>query len=154
LDRCIVLPVRDIEGAIMSISRKSRLRVALVLGAISLLLPRIQSIALAGEADSQVCDVKADFALGIEDYAAATRLHREIVRKNPDNALAHYHLGFAEGMIGDRSAEIGEYQRARALGLRTWDLFLNLGLAQLETRDLEAASNSLRKAVLLGEEQL
>jgi len=74
-------------------------------------------------------------------------------RSSPaDNALAHYHLGFAQGMIGDKRAEVREYQRAAALGLRDWDLFLNLGLAQLENGDLDAATESLRKSVCLGEE--
>jgi Tfp pilus assembly protein PilF len=53
-------------------------------------------------------------------------------------------------MMGDRTAEISEYQRAAALGLRDWDLFLNLGLAQLESGDLDAATESLRRAVLFG----
>jgi Flp pilus assembly protein TadD len=74
------------------------------------------------------------------------------VRKHPDNALAHYHLGFAEGMVGNRTAELSEYQRAAALGLRNWDLFLNLGLAQLENGDLDEATDSLQRAVLLGED--
>jgi Flp pilus assembly protein TadD len=75
----------------------------------------------------------------------------KVVRKHPDNALAHYHLGFAQGMTGNRTAEVREYQRAAALGLRNWDLFLNLGLAQLENGDLDAATDNLRRAVLLGE---
>ena len=53
--------------------------------------------------------------------------------------------------MGNRMAEIREYQRAEALGLETWDLFLNLGLAQLENGDLDAATDSLRRAVVLGE---
>ena len=56
-----------------------------------------------------------------------------------------------KGMMGNKTAEIREYQRAEALGLRNWDLFLNLGLAQLENGDLDAATDSLRRAVLLGE---
>jgi Flp pilus assembly protein TadD len=107
--------------------------------------------AIAGRAEEQVCDVGADYTLGVEDYPEAIRLHREVVRKHPDNALAHYHLGFAQGMMGNKRAEIREYQRAEALGLRNWDLFLNLGLAQLENGDLDAATDSLRRAVLLGE---
>src|SRR6266478_4420592 len=59
-------------------------------------------------------------------------------------------LVLPKGMMGDRTAEIREYQRAAALGLRDWDLFLNLGLAQLESGDLDAATESLRRAVLLG----
>ena len=82
----------------------------------------------------------------------AIRLHAEVVRERPDNALAHYHLGIAEGMMSDEPAEIREYQRAEELaGLRNWDLFLNMGLAQLENGDLDAATDSLRRAVLLSE---
>src|SRR5260370_19386265 len=107
----------------------------------------------ASGAEAQVCDVNADYSLGVEDYADAIRIHREILRRNPGNALAHYHLGFAEGMIGNRTTEIDEYRRAEVLGLRKWDLFLNLGLAELEGGDLDTATNSLRMAALLTAEQ-
>ena len=112
----------------------------------------VARIASAGGAEQQVCDVRADYALGVEDYSQAIRLHEEVVRKHPDNALAHYHLGFAQGMVGNRTSEISEYQRAAALGLKNWDLFLNLGLAQLGNGDLDAATDSLRQAVFLGED--
>jgi Flp pilus assembly protein TadD len=108
--------------------------------------------AIAGGSEQQVCNVGADYSLGMEDYSEAIRRHVEVVRKHPDSALAHYHLGFALGMVGDRMAEVNEYQRAEALGLRSWDLFLNLGLAQLENGDLDDATDSLRDAVLLGED--
>src|SRR5271156_5999219 len=106
--------------------------------------------AIADGVEQQVCDVSADYSLGIEDYSEAIRRHVDVVRKHPDNALAHYHLGFALGMADDRMSEIREYQRAEELGLRSWDLFLNLGLAQLENGDLDAATESLRRAVVLG----
>jgi tetratricopeptide (TPR) repeat protein len=109
-------------------------------------------IACAGGTERQICDVGADYALGLEHYPDAIRLHADVVRKHPDDALAHYHLGFAEGIIGNKTAELSEYQRAAALGLRNWDLFLNLGLAQLENGDLDAATDSLQRAVLLGED--
>jgi tetratricopeptide (TPR) repeat protein len=115
---------------------------------LSLGIPRIAS---ASGGEQQICDVGADYALGVEDYPEAIRLHTDVVRKHPDNALAHYHLGFAEGVMGNRTAEIREYQRAAALGLRNWDLFLNLGLAQLENAELDTATDTLRQAVLLGE---
>ena len=111
----------------------------------------ISSIAKAGEGGLQVCDARADYALGVEDYPQAIRLHSAVVRHHADDALAHYHLGFAEGMVGNRTAEVTEYRRAESLGLRNWDLFLNLGLAQLENGDLNGATSSLRQAVLLGE---
>jgi Flp pilus assembly protein TadD len=105
----------------------------------------------AGVAEDQVCDVAADYSLGVEDYSEAIRRHVQVLSEHPDNALAHYHLGFALGMVGNEMAEIREYQRAEALGLTSWDLFLNLGLAQLENGDLDAATASLRRAVLFGE---
>jgi Flp pilus assembly protein TadD len=108
--------------------------------------------ALARPIEEQICNAGADYSLGIEDYAEAVRLHQEVLRQHPDNALAHYHLGFAEGMMGRRAAEIAEYQRAEALGLENWDLFLNLGLAQFEEGELDGAATSLRRAVLLGED--
>jgi tetratricopeptide (TPR) repeat protein len=120
--------------------------------AILLLSLSIACIASASGVEQQVCDVRADYSLGVEDYPEAIRLHSEVVRKHPDNALAHYHLGFAQGMMGNGTAEVGEYQRAAALGLRNWDLFLNLGLAELEDGDLDAAIDSLRQAVLRGQD--
>ncbi len=107
---------------------------------------------LVARVDEQICDVDGDYSLGVEDYPDAIRLHREVVRQSPRNALAHYHLGFALGMMGDRETEVREYQRAAALGLRTWDLFLNLGLAEADNGDLRAATDSLRRAVLLGKD--
>lgn len=108
------------------------------------------TMSFAAEAEQQVCDVRADYFLGVEDYSESIRLHVEVVRRHPDDALAHYHLGFALGMVGQTTGEIQEYLRAEALGLVTWDLFLNLGLAQIETDDLEGATNSLRRSTVLG----
>ena len=88
----------------------------------------------------QICDEKADFALGTEDYSTAIRLHENIVRNHPGDALAHYHLGFAYGMSGDHSAELREYLAARQLGLRNWDFLLNLGLLYL---DRDAPSDAI-----------
>jgi Flp pilus assembly protein TadD len=106
---------------------------------------------IAGVVEEQVCDVAADYSLGVEDYSEAIRRHIQVLSEHSDNAVAHYHLGFALGMMGNRSSEIREYERAEALGLTSWDLFLNLGLAQFENGELEAATESLRRAVLFGE---
>jgi hypothetical protein len=45
--------------------------------------------ATAAGGEQQVCDVRADYALGVEDYPQAIRLHTEVVREHPDDALAH-----------------------------------------------------------------
>jgi tetratricopeptide (TPR) repeat protein len=100
--------------------RSSLNRIAFA-SAILLVLLGIACNASADGSEQQVCDVGADYALGIENYPEAIRLHAEVVRKRPDDALAHYHLGFAEGMMGNRTDEVREYQRAAALGLRNWD---------------------------------
>jgi hypothetical protein len=52
------------------------------------------SIAVADDSE-EICDVRADFALGREDYTEAIRLHREVLVSHPEDGLAHYHLGFA-----------------------------------------------------------
>lgn len=110
----------------------------------------IRTTSFAADVEQQVCDVRADYFLGVENYSEAIRLHVEVVHRHPEDALAHYHLGFALGMVGQTKAEIREYLTAQALGLETWDLFLNLGLAQSENGDLEGAGNSLRRSTILG----
>ncbi|HTQ25956.1 MAG TPA: tetratricopeptide repeat protein [Candidatus Binataceae bacterium] len=102
---------------------------------------------VANPVDESICDAAADRFLAAENYPEAIRLHGEFLRKNPTNALAHYHLGFAEGMVGDKTQELREYRRASALGLSRWDFFLNMGLALLDGGNLESATNELRLAV-------
>jgi tetratricopeptide (TPR) repeat protein len=104
------------------------------------------------QADKLICDVAADIALAAQDYPSAIELHRKLLRLNKDNALAHYHLGFAYGMTGNVSEEISEYWKAIKLGLNAWDLYLNLGLAYYDQHDLPAATAALGTAVLLGPE--
>ena len=105
----------------------------------------------AGSKD-EVCNVEADFPLGLEDYPAAIALHRTVLLAHDDNAVAHYHLGFAYGMTGRSTEEVSEYLAAARLGLRKWDLFLNLGIAYLEQQDWPKAINALRTAASLGPE--
>ena len=58
--------------------------------------------------DKLVCDVAADIALEAQDYPTAIYLHRRLLRLGKNNALAHFHLGFAYGMTGHVSEEINE----------------------------------------------
>ncbi|HUO04891.1 MAG TPA: tetratricopeptide repeat protein [Candidatus Binataceae bacterium] len=103
--------------------------------------------------DEEVCDSLADYFLGMEDYPEAIRRHRIVVREHPDNALAHYHLGFAYGVMGDHRHELSEYRKAIDLGFGDWQLFLNLGLLYLETGNTRDATEVLRLATLLGPSQ-
>jgi Flp pilus assembly protein TadD len=116
---------------------------------LALLLPCVTTN-WAAVSKEEICDVDADFALGLEDYSAAIALHREVLRVHNDNALAHYHLGFAYGMTGRKLDEIDEYLAAAKFGLDKWDLFLNLGLAYLSRNDEPNAIKALQTAVLLG----
>jgi tetratricopeptide (TPR) repeat protein len=100
--------------------------------------------------DEQICDPLADYYLGMEDYTEAIRRHRIVIRDDPSNALAHYHLGFAYGVVGQHREELAEYQKAISLGLDDWQLFLNLGLLYLETGQTRDATQVLRLAALLG----
>ncbi len=108
-------------------------------------------ISAASSASSEaVCDVRADYALGVEDYPEAIRLHENVLRQNPNDALAHYHLGYAYGMNHDAAGELREYRHAEQLGLLQWDLFLNLGILYLENHDTNAAIAALTTAAKLG----
>ncbi len=102
------------------------------------------------ESDEEVCDPLADYFLGLEDYTEAIRLHLQVIERNPSNGLAHYHLGYAYGMVGRRQGELREYQLAAELGLSDWDLFLNLGLLYQEDGRLQDAADALRTATILG----
>jgi tetratricopeptide (TPR) repeat protein len=111
---------------------------------------RASTVGNTGADNEQVCDPIADYFLGMEDYPEAIRRHKMVIHRNPDNALAHYHLGFAYGMIGKHDEELKQYRDAVELGMSDWALFLNLGLLYMESQRLAAATDVLRLATLLG----
>src|SRR5260370_7064677 len=125
---------RDREGMI-------RNGTLLSVAAIALLLACLCSPAGAATnpGREQVCDATADYFLRAENYSEAIRLHREVLRKYPESALAHYHLGFAEGMVGDRTKELNENRSAAVLGLLRWDLLLNMCLQKFEDGRLKSS---------------
>jgi Flp pilus assembly protein TadD len=108
----------------------------------------------ASPTDQEVCNVPADLALGLDDYGKAVELHLQLLRSHPNDALAHYHLGFAYGMMGLDTREVDEYLTAVRLGLRQWDLYLNLGLVYLERHELANAALSFEIAARLGPERI
>ncbi len=124
-------------------------KIGLLAVALLVLLSGAGITAAVAEND-QICNVAADFALGREDYITAITLHHRLLQSQPDNALAHYHLGFAYGMSGRSSEELSEYQTSARLGLRSWDLFLNLGLVYLDQHELTQAAEALQTAAVLG----
>jgi len=104
------------------------LRLCVAAMTLALLFAGVTSSWSAGSKEG-ICDFDADFALGLEHYPAAIALHRKLLHAHKDNALAHYHLGFAYGMTGRTTDDMREYLVAVRLSLDKWDLFLNLGLA-------------------------
>jgi hypothetical protein len=69
---------------LMFSNQNFRLQLVLVTGAIALLYSWIRCNAFAGGTEEQVCDVNADYALGMEDYSETIRRHVEVVREHPD----------------------------------------------------------------------
>jgi hypothetical protein len=51
-------------------------------------------IAAASASGAAICDAAADHFLIIENYPETIRLHREVLKTQPENSLAYYHLGF------------------------------------------------------------
>jgi Flp pilus assembly protein TadD len=123
---------------------------AIILLATMLTIGLVPVAHAASNQDEQICDATADYFLGNQDYPEAARLHRLIVEEHPNDALAHYHLGFAEGMMGQNADELDQYQRAAHLGLKNWDLYLNLGRVYLEQGRIGPATDAFQSAVALG----
>jgi tetratricopeptide (TPR) repeat protein len=124
-------------------------RIVFAVAALLMVFSAVTSSA-AMTAKERVCDVAADIALGLGDYPTAITLHRRLLQSEGNNALAHYHLGFAYGMVGRTTEEISEYSAAIGLGFKNWDLFLNLGLAYFDRQELEKATAAFETAVSLG----
>src|ERR1700730_18223080 len=109
-----------------------------VLGALAAVLAAAGPAVADASSETVTCDATADYPMLTQNYPQAVRLHLRVLAEHPDNALGHYHLGFAYGMLGDHAQELVQYREAADLGLKRWDLFVNLRLANLEADDLEA----------------
>jgi Flp pilus assembly protein TadD len=120
-----------------------------VLAALAPFLGAAGSAVADASSEMAICDAAADYPMLTENYPQGVRLHLRVLAEHPDNALGHYHLAFAYGMLGDHAEELVQYREAADLGLKRWDLFVNLGLANLEAGDLEAAAAALTEAVAI-----
>ena len=108
-----------------------------------------QSLQLAKrERDGRwVCPEFADEPLRQGRFEEAADQHLKVLSQEPDNGLAHYHLGYAYGQLGLHTDEILEYQRAIDLGMERGDLYYNLGMAHMELKDYDRAEQSFNRAV-------
>lgn len=97
-----------------------------------------------------ICNDETDGYLLNGDWQKAIKLHRKIVKRGPDLALAHYHLGFAYGQIEGYDQKISGYRKAISLGLKNAEMYYNLGIALGENfHDYPGAIAALREAVNL-----
>jgi tetratricopeptide (TPR) repeat protein len=94
-----------------------------------------------------VCPEFADLPLRQGRFEEAVEQHLKVLSQEPDNGLAHYHLGYAYGQLGLHPDEIVEYQRSIDLGMEKGDLYYNLGMAHMELEEYDRAEQSFQQAV-------
>jgi len=93
------------------------------------------------------CDRDADEALKRRDYGEGILLHQRFLEKEPENALALYHLGYAYGQTGNHEKEVFYYENAVGLGFKKENIFFNLGMAYGELNRIEEAVSVFKKAL-------
>ena len=94
-----------------------------------------------------VCPEFADLPLRQSRFEEAVEQHLQVLSQEPENGLAHYHLGYAYGQLGLHTEEIVQYQRAIDLGMERGDLYYNLGMAHMELEQYDRAEQSFHQAV-------
>ena len=97
--------------------------------------------------DRWICPEYADLPLRQGRFEEAINQHLRVLSEEPNNGLAHYHLGYAYGQLGLHHDEAAEYLRAVDLGMERGDLFYNLGMAYMELNEYVRAEQSFRRAV-------
>lgn len=96
------------------------------------------------------CNEKADKAMEYDDVETGLHEHARFVAKHPRNPLAHYHLGFAFGQVGDIKQEIAHYEEAVSLGYdHDEQIFFNLAMAYAELSRFDKAVNAFKRALVL-----
>lgn len=94
-----------------------------------------------------ICDEAADEAMKQENYQAGIFLHQRLIEKEPKNALAIYHLGYAHGQTGNHEQEVSYYEKAVSLGYEEESLFFNMGMAFGELNQIDKSIDAFKKAL-------
>ena len=94
-----------------------------------------------------ICPEYADLPLRQGRFEDAIEQHLQVISQDPENGLAHYHLGYAYGQLGLHPDEIAQYLRAIDLGVESGILYCNLGMAYIELNKYDRAEQSFRQAV-------
>src|SRR5437588_155099 len=92
---------------------------------------------------------QAQAALDRNDFAAAIALLEKIAEAKPNDALAHFELGFAYSGLKKNAEAIPEYRRAIALDPNLTPAQLNLGIALLDSDPAAAVEAFASSAKLL-----
>ena len=95
------------------------------------------------------CDSLADEAMKKFDYNMSISLHEIFLSRDPDNALAVYHLGYSYGQIGEIEKEVLLYLKAMSLGFNENHIFFNLGMVFGELNLINESIDAFKKAVEL-----
>ncbi|MEJ2235621.1 MAG: tetratricopeptide repeat protein [Syntrophobacterales bacterium] len=59
--------------------------------------------------DHWICPEYADVPLRKGRFGEAIEQHLQVISQEPENGLAHYHLGYAYGQLGLHPDEIAQY---------------------------------------------
>lgn len=90
----------------------------------------------------------AQAAMDRKDYPAAAQNYQQYLAKKPDNAVAHFELGYADMSMQRLVDAKAEYEKAISLDPSMGPAYLNLGLTLVDT-DPAAAVPNLQKALEL-----
>ena len=93
------------------------------------------------------CDKEADEAMRLQDYETSILLHQLFLKKEPENGLALYHLGYALGQTGNHEKEVFLYEKAVALGFKESGIFFNLGMAYGELNQMAKSITAFRRGI-------
>jgi tetratricopeptide (TPR) repeat protein len=84
-----------------------------------------------------------------KNYAKAVELLTGFLQDYPNDATAHFELGYVYGILKRKDESISEYRRATELKPNFAEAYLNLGLAMLEAKDFADAASPLERAAEL-----
>jgi protein O-GlcNAc transferase len=84
-----------------------------------------------------------------KNYARAVELLTGFLKDYPDDAAAHFQLGYVYGLLARNDDSISEYRRAAELKPDFAEAHLNLGLALLDAKDYPGAGVALQRAAEL-----
>jgi Flp pilus assembly protein TadD len=84
-----------------------------------------------------------------KNFAKAVELLTGFLKDYPNDATAHFQLGYVYGILKRNDDSISEYRRATELKSNFGEAYLNLGLAMLEAKDFVDAASPLERAAEL-----